>query len=233
MRAGPRSSRSGLSRSALDQRLHGGQRLHVRRDDGLLGDEESEIGGLEVVRVRRRLAEAHDARDDDEEAGVLLRLHPALRAASVLDGERMEVKDVGEERGLGLIGDVEVHPERGAVGMLERGANRLDGEVTVHLTVRAAQDTLHGDWEGSVESARETSAGECAEYATVPRSRQDDGHDRQRGTRLDPLTCTFSIQESSMAERDKNIKRPSPSKSRPASRRRAERLAGAEDRRLA
>jgi hypothetical protein len=95
------------------------------------------------------LAEAHDARDDDEKPGILLRLDAAARVACVLDGQGMKPEQLGEQRRLLVIGHVEVDPQGAAFGAFERGAQRVQGEIALDLSVGAPVDAVwKGLWHG-------------------------------------------------------------------------------------
>src|SRR5436190_9482266 len=132
----------GVGLDARDEGLHRRQRLHVRGDDGALGEEEREIRRLQIVRVRRRLAESDDARDDEQETGILLRLDATARVSRVLDGERVEAEQLGEERGLRAVRDVEVHPQCSTVRVLEGGAKLVGRELALDLSRSATKDAV-------------------------------------------------------------------------------------------
>ena len=109
----------------------------MHRDHEVAAEEAPEIEGLDVVLVIRLGHEAHRTDDHQSVGRVLLVLHASIRRERVLDAQRMELKDLLEERVLVAAVHIDVHPEQSFGALKDRGElARID--VALHHARRIA-----------------------------------------------------------------------------------------------
>ena len=101
-----------LLRHAIDRR----HRTGVHGDQVMRPEKAVQLLRLQVVRIVGVGRERHAADDDEQESVVFLELDARIRIERVLDRERMEPKDLCQQRMLRAHRRVDIDPHRAAIG---------------------------------------------------------------------------------------------------------------------